>query len=226
MQALEQQLAAGWQSALSPVFSALQYQDICTKLALECQQQQIFPPLEDIYRAFSLTDFADVKVVILGQDPYHGEGQAHGLCFSVQDGTKIPPSLRNIYKELQTDLGIAPPTTGCLEGWAKQGVLLLNTTLTVRAHQAASHKKLGWQWFTDAVLAQLDAQNTPIVFLLWGGHARSKAKLLQNPNHLVLECAHPSPLSAYQGFFGCRHFSQCNDFLAQHGVAEIDWGRV
>ena len=161
--------------------------------------------------------------MLLGQDPYHGPGQAHGLCFSVQPGVEPPPSLKNMFRELETDLGIAPPLDGTLTKWARQGVLLLNTTLTVRRGQANSHKNLGWVTFTDAVIRKLNAREQPIVFLLWGGNARSKKPLITNPQHLILETVHPSPLSAYNGFFGCRHFSRTNAFLESHGIAPIDW---
>ena len=161
--------------------------------------------------------------MILGQDPYHGEGQAHGLCFSVNKGIEIPPSLENIYQELHNDIGFIIPDHGCLTGWAQQGVLLLNTVLTVRAHQANSHRNIGWEEFTDAAIRALNEQDRPIVFMLWGRPAQEKKKLLNNPRHLILEAPHPSPLSAYRGFFGCRHFSKCNAFLEANGVAPIDW---
>ena len=161
--------------------------------------------------------------MILGQDPYHNVGQAHGLCFSVQKGVEIPPSLANIYQELHDDLGLRIPDHGCLTKWAEQGVLLLNTVLTVRAHEPNSHKGIGWEEFTDAAIRVLNEQDRPIVFMLWGGPARAKAKMLNNPRHLILEAPHPSPLSAYRGFFGCRHFSRCNSFLILNGIDPIDW---
>ena len=170
-----------------------------------------------------MTPLEDVKVVILGQDPYHGDGQAHGLCFSVQPQVAIPPSLENIYKELQDDLGCYIPNNGYLEKWAKQGVLLLNTVLTVRAHQANSHRGIGWEQFTDAAIKILNQQDRPIVFILWGRPAQQKKAMLNNPHHLILEAPHPSPLSAYRGFFGSKPFSQTNRFLEEHGVAPIDW---
>ena len=185
--------------------------------------QTIYPPQDDILNALAWTAPGNVRAVILGQDPYHGPGQAHGLCFSVQPGVKVPPSLQNIYKELKSDLGIEPPKDGTLTKWAKQGVLMLNTTLTVRAGQANSHKNLGWTTFTDHVIEKLNDHEKPIVFLLWGGNARSKARLITAPQHLVLEAAHPSPLSAYNGFFGCHHFSMCNDYLKSCGLTPIDW---
>ena len=183
----------------------------------------MFPPADDIFNAFHLTPLSEVKVVILGQDPYHNVNQAHGLCFSVQPTVEIPPSLENIYKELHDDLGCKIPNNGYLVKWAKQGVLLLNTVLTVRAHQANSHQNIGWEQFTDAVIEILDQQDRPMVFLLWGKPAQRKKAMLHNPNHLILEAPHPSPLSAYRGFFGCRHFSKTNQFLEEHGLTPIDW---
>ena len=184
----------------------------------------IYPPQKDVFNAFRFTELGDVKVVILGQDPYHGPGQAHGLAFSVRPGVAIPPSLLNMYKELEATIpGFTRPTHGYLESWARQGVLLLNTVLTVRAGQANSHKNLGWTTFTDHVIEKLNDHEKPIVFLLWGGNARSKARLITAPQHLLLEAAHPSPLSAYNGFFGCHHFSMCNDYLKSCGLTPIDW---
>ena len=179
--------------------------------------------MEDIFNALRYTPYHAVKAVLLGQDPYHGPGQAHGLCFSVKEGIAPPPSLKNIFQELESDLGFPPPQNGTLTKWAQQGVLMLNTTLTVRRGQANSHKNLGWTTFTDAIIRKLNERETPIVFLLWGGNARSKKPLITNPNHLILETVHPSPLSAYGGFFGCRHFSRCNEFLQAHGETPIDW---
>ena len=170
-----------------------------------------------------MTKFEDVRVVIIGQDPYHGPGQAHGLCFSVKKGVEIPPSLQNIYKELKSDIGIEPPHHGCLEDWAKQGVLMLNTALTVRAGQAASHRGHGWERFTDHVIEKLNGKQTPVVFLLWGRPAIEKAKIITNPIHLKLETPHPSPLSAYRGFFGCKHFSKTNELLKSKNISPIDW---
>ncbi|MBS5703206.1 MAG: uracil-DNA glycosylase, partial [Butyricicoccus pullicaecorum] len=192
-------------------------------LKKEYAEQTIYPPMEDIFNALRYTPYHDVKAVLLGQDPYHGPGQAHGLCFSVREGVEPPPSLKNIFQELESDLGFPPPQNGTLTKWAQQGVLLLNTTLTVRRGQANSHKNIGWTTFTDAVIRKLNERETPIVFLLWGGNARSKKPLITNPSHLILETVHPSPLSAYGGFFGCRHFSRCNEFLQAHGEAPIDW---
>jgi uracil-DNA glycosylase len=184
--------------------------------------KRIFPRGADWFRALDLTPLSQVRVMILGQDPYHGAGQAHGLCFSVQPGVRIPPSLANIYKELHSDLGIVPARHGFLEHWAKQGVLLLNNVLTVEMGLAASHKGRGWERFTDAVVAQVNALPDPVVFMLWGSHAQKKAASV-DPRHLVLKSVHPSPLSAHGGFFGCRHFSQANAFLKAHGRGEIDW---
>ena len=187
------------------------------------KQSTIFPPGPLIFNAFNLTPFHEVKVVILGQDPYHGEGQAHGLCFSVQDGTPHPKSLINIFKELRDDVGFTIPQSGNLEKWARQGVFLLNATLTVRAHQAGSHQRKGWEIFTEATVRYLNEQCTHLVFLLWGRDARSKKTFIDTSKHLVLESAHPSPLSAHYGFFGNGHFRKANEFLAEHGLAEITW---
>ena len=183
----------------------------------------IFPPKAKVFSAFEVCDYPDVKVVILGQDPYHEVNQAHGMCFSVNPGVKIPPSLVNIYKELHDDLGCTIPNHGCLTKWAEQGVLMLNTVLTVRAHQANSHKDIGWEEFTDAAIMALNSQDRPIVFILWGAPAQRKARMLNNPKHLILKAPHPSPLSAYRGFFGSKPFSQTNDYLRAHGIEPIDW---
>lgn len=212
-----------WLEALQGEFKKPYYKNLFETVTKEYQSHQIFPPADDIFNAFHLTPLADVKVVILGQDPYHGEGQAHGLCFSVKPGVQIPPSLVNIYQELHDDLGCSIPTHGYLTKWAKQGVLMLNTVLTVRAHQANSHRGIGWEEFTDAAIRVLNAQDRPMVFILWGRPAQMKKKMLDNPKHLILEAPHPSPLSSYRGFFGSRPFSQTNQFLREHGIAEIDW---
>lgn len=212
-----------WLPALQPEFKKDYYKDLYRKVNEEYRTRQIFPASDDIFNAFHYTPLSKVRVVILGQDPYHNDGQAHGLCFSVKKGVDIPPSLLNIYKELQTDLGCRIPDHGYLKKWADQGVLLLNTVLTVRAHEANSHKGIGWEEFTDAAIRALNAQDRPIVFMLWGSPARAKKAMLDNPKHLILEAPHPSPLSAYRGFFGCRHFSQCNAFLILHGQDPIDW---
>ena len=199
------------------------YKKLTKTMASEYASRQIFPPKDQIFSAFLLTLYKDVKVVILGQDPYHNEHQAHGLCFSVQKGVEIPPSLVNIYQELHDDLGCYIPNNGYLVKWAEQGVLMLNTVLTVRAHQANSHRMLCWETFTDRVIELVDAKEEPVVFLLWGTPAQKKAEMLHNPNHLVLKAPHPSPLSAYRGFFGCKHFSKTNEFLKAHGLEPIDW---
>lgn len=183
----------------------------------------VYPEMNNIFNAFKYTDYNDVRAVIIGQDPYHGPNQAHGLCFSVQKGIEKPPSLQNIFKELQADLGITPPNHGELTKWAKNGVMLLNSVLTVRGGNAGSHRNKGWEIFTDKAISLLNERKEPIVFILWGGYARAKKNLITNPNHLVLEAAHPSPLSSWNGFFGCRHFSKCNEFLKSIGKEEIDW---
>ncbi len=212
-----------WLEALKPEFSKPYYKELYQKVQNAYSTELVYPPAEDIFNAFHLTPLSRVKVVILGQDPYHGDGQAHGLCFSVRKGIEIPPSLENIYQELHDDLGCSIPKTGYLKKWADQGVLLLNTVLTVRAHAANSHRGIGWEQFTDAAIRILNEQDRPIVFMLWGSPARAKKVMLNNPEHLILEAPHPSPLSAYRGFFGCRHFSRCNQFLASHGLEPIDW---
>lgn len=212
-----------WLKPLSAEFSKPYYKHLYETVKKEYHEHPVFPPSEDIFNAFHFTPLSDVKVVIIGQDPYHNVGQAHGLCFSVQPGVDVPPSLQNIYKELQDDMGCYIPNNGCLTKWAKEGVLLLNTVLTVRAHEANSHKGIGWETFTDAVIRIVDEKPDPVVFLLWGSPAQKKADLLHNPNHLILKAPHPSPLSAYRGFFGCKHFSQCNAFLEAHGKTPIDW---
>lgn len=212
-----------WDNLLKDEFQKEYYQKLRQILAHEYMTQTIYPDMHDIFNAIRTTDYPDVKAVILGQDPYHGPGQAHGLCFSVKPGVEPPPSLKNIYKELNTELGLPIPQTGYLLPWAKQGVLLLNTVLTVRAGQANSHKNLGWEILTDQIISLLNQRETPMVFLLWGANARAKTALITNPNHLILSCAHPSPLSAYNGFFGCGHFQKCNEFLTNHGMEPIDW---
>ncbi len=220
------QLNNQWDSLLAEEFQKEYYQKLRQILAHEYKTQTIYPDMHDIFNAIRTTDYPDVKAVILGQDPYHGPGQAHGLCFSVQPGVEPPPSLKNIYKELNTELGIPIPQTGYLLPWAKQGVLLLNTVLTVRAGQANSHKNLGWEILTDKIISLLNERETPMVFLLWGANARKKQELITNPNHLILSCAHPSPLSAFNGFFGCGHFKKCNEFLESHQLSPIDWKLV
>jgi uracil-DNA glycosylase len=216
-------ITGDWYNALKGEFKKPYYKDLYIKVKQEYQIKKIFPASVDIFNAFHLTPLENVKVVILGQDPYHGDNQAHGLCFSVQDGITPPPSLVNIYKELHEDIGFEIPNHGCLTSWAQQGVLLLNTVLTVRAYNANSHGGIGWEDFTDTVIKVLNNQDRPIVFLLWGAPAGQKAVMLNNPKHLILKAPHPSPLAAYRGFFGCKHFSQTNEFLQEHGVEPINW---
>jgi len=217
-------LHESWKAPLLPEFEA----DYMARLEAfllgeKAAGKQIFPDSEEWFRALELTPLEKVRVVILGQDPYHGPGQAHGLCFSVQPGVRPPPSLVNIYKELQTDLGISRPHHGFLEHWATQGVLLLNSVLTVEMTKAASHRGKGWEKFTDAVIRLVNAKADPVVFMLWGNYAQKKADFVDSARHLVLKAAHPSPLSAHNGFLGCRHFSQCNAFLESKGLTPIDW---
>lgn len=212
-----------WLEPLTPEFRKPYYADLFKFVKEEYAARKVFPPADDIFNAFHLTPLHEVKVVILGQDPYHNDGQAHGLCFSVKPDVDIPPSLVNIYQELHDDLGCYIPNNGYLTKWAKQGVLMLNTVLTVRAHQANSHRGRGWEEFTDAAIRILDEQDRPIVFILWGSPAQKKAMMLHNPKHLILKAPHPSPLSAYRGFFGSRPFSQTNDFLVKNGLTPIDW---
>ncbi len=212
-----------WKEPLAPLFADERYKKIRAFLIEEYRHHTVYPDMYDIFNCFRYTPYANVKAVLLGQDPYHNEGQAHGLCFSVQDGIPKPPSLENMMKELHADLGCPPVKSGNLTKWAKEGVLLMNTALTVRAHQANSHANCGWSWFTDAVISILSEQKEHLVFLLWGGNARRKKALIDTNKHLVLECAHPSPLSAYNGFFGCRHFSKTNAYLEAHGIRPIDW---
>lgn len=212
-----------WNGLLAPLFKDERYLGIRKFLIDEYNHHVVYPDMYDLYNCFRYTPFSEVKVVLLGQDPYHNEGQAHGLCFSVQDGVEKPPSLENIFKELKADLGYGIPESGNLTKWAKEGVLLLNTSLTVRAHQANSHSKCGWAWFTDSVIRIVSEKKEHVVFILWGGNARSKKPLIDQSKHLILECAHPSPLSAYNGFFGCRHFSKTNAWLEAHGISPIDW---
>ena len=216
-------IANDWLEPLTPEFKKPYYKELYKTVKEEYHNHQVFPPADDIFNAFDFTPLSEVKVVIIGQDPYHEPGQAHGLCFSVKPGVKTPPSLVNIYKELNDDLGCYIPNNGYLEKWARQGVLMLNNVLTVRAHQAASHAGIGWEQFTDAAIDVLNRQDRPIVFLLWGSPAAKKCAKLNNPAHLILKAPHPSPLSAYRGFFGCKHFSQTNQFLTEHGLEPIDW---
>ena len=212
-----------WLAPLTPEFAKPYYRELYKKVKEEYATHMIFPPSNEVFSAFELTPLADVKVVILGQDPYHNVGQAHGLCFSVKPDVEIPPSLVNIYKELHDDLGCYIPNNGYLVKWAKQGVLMLNTVLTVRAHQANSHRGIGWEEFTNAAIRVLNEQDRPIVFILWGSPAQRKKEMLNNPKHLILEAPHPSPISAYRGFFGSKPFSQTNAFLEKNGLTPIDW---
>ena len=212
-----------WLPAVKAEFRKPYYRQLYSFIKEEYNKTVIYPPADDIFNAFHFTPLGRVKVLLLGQDPYHNVNQAHGLSFSVLPGQDIPPSLQNIYQELHDDLGCRIPNNGYLKKWAEQGVLLLNTVLTVRAHQANSHQRKGWEQFTDAVIQAVNAQDRPIVYFLWGKPAQAKASMLTNPKHLILKAPHPSPLSAFRGFFGCRHFSQANDFLREHGVEPIDW---
>ena len=213
-----------WLEPLKPEFRKPYYAKLYKTVMDEYHTRRIYPPADDIFNAFHFTPLKDVKVLLLGQDPYHNENQAHGLSFSVLPSQHdIPPSLQNIYKELHEDCGCYIPNNGYLKKWADQGVLLLNTVLTVRAHQANSHRGIGWEQFTDAAIRILDQEDRPIVFLLWGRPAQMKASMLHNPKHLILEAPHPSPLSAYRGFFGCKHFSKANAYFRSKGLAEIEW---
>lgn len=219
-------LGNDWDELLKSEFEKEYYLKLRTFLKAEYFSRKIYPPMNDIFNALKYTSFHDTRVVILGQDPYHGYGQAHGLCFSVKEGTPPPPSLQNIFKELNSELGILPPKCGELTGWARQGVLLLNTTLTVREATPQSHKGQGWEILTDKIISLINDKSTPVVFMLWGGNARAKKALITNKNHLILECAHPSPLSAWNGFFGCGHFKRANEFLESVGEKTIDWSRI
>lgn len=213
-----------WLDAIGDEFNKPYYRDLYNFVKDEYKSTLVYPKADDIFNAFHYTPLSKVKVLILGQDPYINENQAHGLSFSVPPTQRqIPPSLLNIYKELNSDLGLYIPNNGYLKKWADQGVLLLNTVLTVRAHNAASHKGKGWEEFTDACIRAVNAKDSPVVFMLWGSPARAKAKMIDRSKHLVIEAPHPSPLSAYRGFFGCKHFSQCNEFLLAHGKEPIDW---
>ena len=217
------EIELSWNVALTSEFEKPYFATLAAFVRKEYAHHIIYPPAKLIFNAFNSCPLTSTKVVILGQDPYHGAGQAHGLCFSVNDGVPIPPSLRNIYKEIASDLNITPCHTGNLERWAKQGVLLLNATLTVTENMAGSHQGKGWETFTDNVILTVSEQKENIVFILWGSYAQQKIKLIDTTKHCVLTAVHPSPLSAYRGFFGCKHFSQANTFLAYHGLKEIDW---
>jgi len=223
MEKTEPKIESEWLEILKHEFEKPYFAELKSFLVEEKKLYRIYPPGNRIFAAFDHTPFSKVKVVILGQDPYHGDGQAHGLCFSVPDGVAIPPSLVNIYKELSTDMGIAIPKSGNLEKWADQGVLLLNATLTVRANQAGSHQRRGWENFTDEVIRQLSAQQTGLVFILWGSYAQAKESMIDTSKHFVLKSVHPSPLSVYRGFFGSRHFSKTNELLVSIGKTPINW---
>jgi uracil-DNA glycosylase len=223
MEKIDPQIETGWKTVLRPEFEAAYFQQLKEFLKSEKAVHTVYPPGAQIFAAFNTTPFEDVKVVILGQDPYHGPGQAHGLCFSVPLGVDKPPSLLNIFKELSTDIGIAVQKNGCLVKWAQQGVLLLNATLTVRANQAGSHQNKGWETFTDAAIKALSDRKEGIVFILWGNYAQAKQVLIDNSKHFILKSVHPSPLSASRGFFGCHHFSETNRLLEKQGRVPIDW---
>ena len=212
-----------WDEILADEWTKPYYLKLREFLKSEYAAKTIYPDMNDIFNALKLTSFEDTKVVIIGQDPYHGEGQAHGLCFSVKKGVTPPPSLKNIFKELNTDIGKPIPNDGELTEWAKQGVLLLNNVLTVREGQPASHKGMGWEIFTDRIISELNKKQTPVVFLLWGAHAQKKAEIITNPIHYKLKAVHPSPLSASRGFFGCKHFSETNKILRKENLKEIEW---
>jgi uracil-DNA glycosylase len=219
---VDPQIHPSWKARLLPEFQKDHFRDLKQFLVAERKEYHVYPPGSLIFSAFNFTPFEDVKVVILGQDPYHGPGQANGFCFSVNDGVRMPPSLVNIFKEVKDDCGCEIPMSGNLEGWAKQGVFLLNATLTVRANTAGSHQNKGWEQFTDSVIKLLSDEREGLVFLLWGNYARAKTPLINSQKHLVLEAAHPSPL-ARGAFFGCKHFSKANAYLKAHGKKEIDW---
>ncbi len=214
-----------WDALLADEFKKEYYLKLREFLKSEYSHYVVYPDMYDIFNALKATPYSRVKVVILGQDPYHEPGQAHGMCFSVKPGVAVPPSLVNIYKELQSELDIPAASDGCLQGWADQGVLLLNTVLTVREHRANSHKGRGWEILTDRIIELLGQREEPMVFMLWGANARAKKSLIHSSRHLVLESVHPSPLSAYNGFFGCGHFIRCNEFLKQQGAEPIDWAK-
>lgn len=216
-------LGNDWDGILADEWEKPYYKALHEFLKKEYSSTRVYPDMYDIFNALKYTSFADTKAVIIGQDPYHGPGQAHGLCFSVKKGVTLPPSLVNIYKEISDDLGVTMPSHGELTGWARHGVLLLNTVLTVRAGQPNSHKDKGWEFFTDRVISELNKKEQPVVFLLWGANAEKKARIITNPKHYKLTTVHPSPLSAYRGFLGCRHFSKTNELLKKNGIPEIKW---
>lgn len=220
---MDVRIAPSWKDKLKLEFETPYFQQLIDFVRSEYKTQTVYPPGGEIFNAFDRCGFDEVKVVIIGQDPYHGPGQANGLCFSVRDGMRMPPSLVNIFKEIQQDLGKPIPASGNLERWAKQGVLLLNATLTVRASMAGSHQNKGWEMFTDAVIETISQERNNIVFLLWGAYAQRKGEVIDRNKHYVLMSAHPSPFSADRGFFGCKHFSKANDYLRSKGLQEIDW---
>ena len=220
---MDVKIDSSWKSLLQPEFEKPYFKTLTDFVRSEYQTKRIFPPGNLIFNAFDQCPFDRVKVVILGQDPYHGQGQAHGLCFSVNDGVEFPPSLINIFKEIERDLGKAMPANGNLTRWAQQGVLLLNATLTVQAHQAGSHQNKGWETFTDAAIRLLAEEKEHLVFILWGSYAQRKGEFIDTKRHLVLKAVHPSPLSAYRGFIGCGHFSEANRYLKEQGLSEINW---
>lgn len=220
---MDVKIEESWKEVLKDEFEKPYFKILTDFVRKEYQTQTVYPPAKLIFNAFDLCPFDKVKVVIIGQDPYHGPGQAHGLCFSVNDGIDVPPSLVNIYKEIKDDLGIEPPASGNLERWAKQGVLLLNATLTVRARTAGSHQNKGWEEFTDRAIKELSEKRKDVVFMLWGSYAQKKGAIIDTKKHCVLTSVHPSPLSAYRGFLGCKHFSKANEYLKSKGLAEICW---
>lgn len=220
---MDVKIESGWKNRLRSEFEKEYFVRLASFIKDEYLNSKIYPPGALIFNAFDVCPFEKVRAVIIGQDPYHGPGQAHGLCFSVKDGVEFPPSLINIFKEIESDMGIPQPSSGDLTRWARQGVLLLNATLTVRAHQAGSHQKKGWEEFTDYVIKILNSEKKNIVFFLWGSYAQKKGESIDRSRHLVLESVHPSPLSASKGFFGNRHFSRCNDYLVSNGIEPIDW---
>ncbi len=220
---MDVKIEPSWKQKLATEFEQPYFQALTTFVRQEYQATTVYPPPGEIFRAFAHTPFEAIRVVLLGQDPYHGPGQAHGLCFSVRDGVRPPPSLQNMFKEIHADVGSPIPTSGNLERWADQGVFLLNATLTVRAGQAGSHQGKGWETFTDAVIKLLSDEKEHLVFLLWGNYARQKSTLIDSKKHLILQAPHPSPFSAHNGFFGCKHFSKTNKYLAEQGFAPIEW---
>ena len=220
---MDVKIESSWKESLQQEFEKDYFANLVGFVKKEYSTQTVYPPAGLIFNAFNLCPFSSVKVVLIGQDPYHGQGQAHGLCFSVRDGVEFPPSLINIFKEIELDIGINRPRSGNLERWAKQGVLLLNATLTVRAHQAGSHQRKGWEEFTDAAISLINNKKENIVFMLWGAYAQKKGENIDRQKHLVLESVHPSPLSASRGFFGNKHFSNCNNYLIDKGITPVDW---